>query len=120
VVSGPVEGIVTLCIIYAFTAYVGGGSFWQRSLFSAVGVPYYDFIPKAVYNLAWNEWYMFYAGAILVFNTVSRYASNGSQLWRSCTNSNLVHVTSWRHAVLVDRKRGTLSSGCSHSLPLGS
>ncbi len=29
VVSGPVEGIITLCIVYAMTAYMGGGSFWE-------------------------------------------------------------------------------------------
>jgi ethanolaminephosphotransferase len=73
VISGPVEGIVTLCIIYAFTAYLGGGSFWQRSMLQSIGLKQHDFIPAALYNLAWNEWYMVYAGCILVFNTISRY-----------------------------------------------
>jgi ethanolaminephosphotransferase len=73
VISGPVEGIVTLCIVYALTAYLGGGSFWQQSMFQSLGLNKYDFIPSALYNLAWNEWYMVYAGFILVFNTVSRY-----------------------------------------------
>jgi ethanolaminephosphotransferase len=72
VISGPVEGIVTLCIVYALTAYLGGGSFWQQSLFQSLGLKQYDFIPSTLYNLAWNEWYMVYAGVILVFNTVSR------------------------------------------------
>jgi ethanolaminephosphotransferase len=72
IISGPVEGIVTLCIIYGLTAYLGGGSFWQQSLLQSVGVKQYGFIPTAVYNLAWNEWYMVYGTAVLVFNTVSR------------------------------------------------
>jgi ethanolaminephosphotransferase len=73
VVSGPVEGILTLCVIYALTAYFGGGSFWQQSMFATLGVSNYDFIPDVVYNLAWNEWYMVYGGIVLVFNTVARY-----------------------------------------------
>ena len=30
-VSGPVEGILTLCIVYAYTAYQGYGDFWHQS-----------------------------------------------------------------------------------------
>ena len=84
VISGPVEGILTLCIVYATTAVLGGGSFWQRSLLESVHVPHYSFIPNSVYNLAWNEWYMVYGGVVLVFNTVTRlgqsYSSRRSTL----------------------------------------
>lgn len=72
VISGPVEGILTLCIVYALTAFLGGGSFWQQSMFASMGMHRYEFIPDRVYNLAWNEWYMVYGGIVLVFNTVSR------------------------------------------------
>jgi ethanolaminephosphotransferase len=72
VISGPVEGIVTLCIVYALTAYLGGGSFWQQSMFQSLGLQQHNFIPSVVYNLAWNEWYMVYGSVVLVFNTVSR------------------------------------------------
>lgn len=72
VISGPVEGILTLCIIYGLTAYLGGGSFWQQSMLRSLGMKQHDFIPQVVYNLAWNEWYMAYGGVVLVFNTVSR------------------------------------------------
>lgn len=72
VISGPVEGILTLCIVYALTAYLGGGSFWQQSLLESIGVNNYDFIPDLLYNMAWNEWYMVYGGIVLVFNTISR------------------------------------------------
>lgn len=72
-ISGPVEGILTLCFIYAATAVLGGGSFWQRSLLESVGVQNYEFIPSVLYNLAWNEWYMVYGSVMLVYNTVSRF-----------------------------------------------
>jgi ethanolaminephosphotransferase len=62
-ISGPVEGILTLCFIYAATAILGGGS---------IGVQNYDVIPDFIYNLAWNEWYMVYGSVMLVSNTVSR------------------------------------------------
>lgn len=73
-VSGPVEGILTLCIVYAFTAIKGGGSFWQQPMLATLGVAHHTFIPDMVYDLAWNEWYMVYGGVVLIFNTVARYA----------------------------------------------
>ncbi|KFY71279.1 hypothetical protein V499_08519 [Pseudogymnoascus sp. VKM F-103] len=54
-VSGPVEGLVMLCLVYAFTGYVGGGSFWQQSTFAALHVPKYAFIPDIIYNMHWDE-----------------------------------------------------------------
>jgi ethanolaminephosphotransferase len=73
IISGPVEGIVTLCIIYGLTAVLGGGSFWQQSMFQTLGLKQYNFIPAVLYNLAWNEWYMVYGSVVLVFNTLLRY-----------------------------------------------
>lgn len=72
IVSGPVEGILTLCIIYAVTGYLGGGSFWQQSLLSSVGIEKHDFIPNVLYNFTWTDWYMVYGTVVLVFNTVQR------------------------------------------------
>lgn len=69
-ISGPVEGILTLCIVYAFTALKGGASFWQQSMFRTVGIEKYGFIPEYVYELPFNEWYMVYGGIVLVLNTV--------------------------------------------------
>lgn len=81
IVSGPVEGILILVIVYAFTGYVGGGSFWQQSMFATIGVPHFAFIPDVVYNLAWNEWYMVQGSIVLVLNTVQRSVSyTGLQL----------------------------------------
>ncbi|MCJ1370240.1 hypothetical protein MMC20_001452 [Loxospora ochrophaea] len=69
-ISGPVEGIMTLCIVYAFTAIKGGGSFWQQSMLETLGVSNHSFIPDYVYELPWNEWYMVYGGVVLVLNTI--------------------------------------------------
>ena len=72
VVSGPVEGIITLCLVYAFTAIIGRGSFWQQAMLPTLSIPNYAFIPDVLYNMQFNEWWMIYGGAVLVFNTVSR------------------------------------------------
>lgn len=71
-VSGPVEGILTLCVVYAVTA-LKGGSFWQRSMFECLGVANTGAIPNAVYDLPWQNWYMVYGGIVLVVNTYQRY-----------------------------------------------
>ncbi|KAL8664447.1 MAG: hypothetical protein Q9202_002997 [Teloschistes flavicans] len=88
IISGPVEGILTLCIVYAFTAVKGGGSFWQQSLFRTVGLPKYGFIPEYIYNLPFNEWYMVYGGLVLVFNTVQS-ALNVMQIRRKASKDPL-------------------------------
>ncbi|KAF2704005.1 Choline/ethanolaminephosphotransferase [Pleomassaria siparia CBS 279.74] len=71
IVSGPVEGILVLCVVYGATAFLGGGSFWQQPLLQTIGISNSGFIPDAIYNLAWNEWYMVYGTVVLAFNTVS-------------------------------------------------
>ncbi|KAL0261553.1 Phosphotransferase [Diplodia seriata] len=70
-VSGPVEGILTLCVIFALTGYLGGGSFWGQSLLASLGLSKPAWLPELLYNMAWTEWYMVYGSVILVFNTVS-------------------------------------------------
>lgn len=80
VVSGPVEGVLTLCIVYAVTAVKGGGTFWQQSLLESVGVPRYPFIPAVVYEMPWNEAYMVYGGLVLIFNTIQRYDKHSPNL----------------------------------------
>ncbi|OBT67718.1 ethanolaminephosphotransferase [Pseudogymnoascus sp. 23342-1-I1] len=70
-VSGPVEGLVMLCLVYAFTGYVGGGSFWQQSALAALHVPRSALIPDLIYNMHWDEWYMVQGGLVLTFNTIS-------------------------------------------------
>lgn len=72
-VSGPVEGIVSLCIVFAFTAVKGGGSFWQQSIFRTLGLPKQSVVPEVLYELAWVDMFMIYGGMVLVFNTYQRY-----------------------------------------------
>ena len=69
IVSGPVEGVLTLCIVYFVTFLKGGGSFWQQPLLPSIGVQKSSLIPDELYAKAWNEWYMLYGGMVLVFNT---------------------------------------------------
>jgi len=70
VVSGPVEGILTLCIVYAITAVKGGGSFWHNSMLETFGVSQPAFIPDLIYEMPFTDWYMVYGGLVLVANTV--------------------------------------------------
>lgn len=71
IVSGPVEGILTLCIVYAVTAVKGGGSYWQQSALETLGLERGSAIPDLIFNLTWVEWWIFYGGIVLVFNTLS-------------------------------------------------
>ncbi|KAF2224415.1 hypothetical protein BDZ85DRAFT_260925 [Elsinoe ampelina] len=71
VISGPVEGILTICLVYLLTAFLGGGSFWQQSLLSSLHVSRPSLLPETLYNLTWTDWYLAYGGFVLVFNTVS-------------------------------------------------
>lgn len=72
IVSGPVEGILTLCVVYAVTAVKGGGSFWQQSMLQTIGLSKHSAMPELIYDMPWSEWYMVYGGIVLVFNTVQR------------------------------------------------
>ena len=71
-ISGPVEGILTLCIVYALTAVKGGAHFWQQSALRTMGIEKHDFIPKEIYEMTFTEWYMGYGGVVLVSNTLQR------------------------------------------------
>ncbi|KIW82384.1 hypothetical protein Z517_05411 [Fonsecaea pedrosoi CBS 271.37] len=71
IVSGPVEGILTLVVVYFITFLKGGASYWQQPMLPSLGLPKSDLIPASLYQMAWNEWYMVYGGLVLVFNTVS-------------------------------------------------
>lgn len=70
-VSGPVEGILSLCVVYAITA-VKGPSYWQQPMLPSLGVPMFEWVPKAVYTADFGAVLMLYGGLVLVFNTVER------------------------------------------------
>ncbi|MCJ1226147.1 hypothetical protein MMC12_002796 [Toensbergia leucococca] len=69
-ISGPVEGILMLCAVYAFTAVKGGGSFWQQPMLPTLGVAKFSVIPESIYELPFNEWNMVYGGIVLLINTI--------------------------------------------------
>lgn len=71
IVSGPVEGILTLCTVFLITGYMGGGSFWHRPMLETVGVPKPAFIPESVYEMPFTSWYMIYGALVLLFATGS-------------------------------------------------
>ncbi|KAK3700325.1 Phosphotransferase [Vermiconidia calcicola] len=69
-ISGPVEGILTLCIVYAITAVKGGGWYWQQAMLPTLGVPRMAWIPNQVWEADFGDFYMFYGGLVLVYSTV--------------------------------------------------
>ncbi|KAJ5118873.1 hypothetical protein N7448_010580 [Penicillium atrosanguineum] len=71
IISGPVEGVLTLCLVYAITAYMGGGSFWHQSMLESVGVSKPGFLSEQVYNMPWTQWYLVYGALVLFFATGS-------------------------------------------------
>lgn len=71
IISGPVEGVLTLCTVFAFTAYQGGGSFWHRPMLETIGVPKLDVIPAHLYEMPFTQWYLIYGAIILFFATGS-------------------------------------------------
>ncbi|PYH44908.1 aminoalcoholphosphotransferase [Aspergillus saccharolyticus JOP 1030-1] len=71
IISGPVEGVLTLCVVFGFTAYMGGGSFWHRPMLETLGLTKPDFLPDQLYGMAFTQWYMVYGGILLFFATGS-------------------------------------------------
>ncbi|ROW10178.1 hypothetical protein VMCG_01684 [Cytospora schulzeri] len=69
VISGPVEGILIICVIYAATGYFGGGHIWTYSVLETIGVPKLAFIPDLIYNMSFSELYMVQGFVVLCFNT---------------------------------------------------
>jgi hypothetical protein len=84
IISGPVEGIIILILVYAFTAVKGGASFWQQSMFRAVGIPEMAAIPDSVYEMSFTDWYMIQGGIVLVLNTIQSYGPH-SLSWQRLT-----------------------------------
>ena len=41
-------------------------------MFRTIGIPKSAAIPDLMYELPFNQWYMFYGGVVLVLNTVQR------------------------------------------------
>ncbi|KAL8346226.1 hypothetical protein RB598_000226 [Gaeumannomyces tritici] len=70
IVNGPVEGVLIIVCVYALTGYMGGASFWQRSMLATLGVPRFEFMADHVYDFSFTQWYMVQGTVVLVYNTV--------------------------------------------------
>ncbi len=74
IINGPVEGILSVAIVYALTGFFGGASFWNQGMLQAVGVPRTLpgglAVPAFLYDLSFTEWYMVQGAVVLVYNTV--------------------------------------------------
>lgn len=69
VVSGPIEGVLTLCTVYSITAYVGRGSFWHQPMLETLGVSKPSFLSNQIYQMPFTQWYLVYGGIVLFFST---------------------------------------------------
>lgn len=70
IVSGPVEGVLSMVIVYFVTFLKGGGSYWQQPMLPTLGLSKFG-LPDALYQKSWAEWLILYGGAVLLFNTIS-------------------------------------------------
>ncbi|KAH0559303.1 hypothetical protein GP486_004186 [Trichoglossum hirsutum] len=66
-VSGPVEGVLSLCVVFLVTAVKGGGHFWEQSVFRTLGIgrEMLGWMPDEVYEMPWNKSFLVYGGIIL-------------------------------------------------------
>jgi ethanolaminephosphotransferase len=69
VVSGPVEGVLMLCGIFAFTA-VKGGAFWGLPLFEVLGLEKATWAPEIVAKLPIKYWYFVFGAVMLGVNII--------------------------------------------------
>lgn len=70
-VSGPVEGVLTICTVYTVTAFTGG-SYWQQPMLASLGVKSVEWLPELLRELSFAGWTMSYGGLIMFFNIVQR------------------------------------------------
>ena len=69
IVSGPVEGVLTLCVVFGFTAYEGGGSFWHQPMMETLGLSKPSFLSDQLYEMPFTQWYLVYGAFVLFFST---------------------------------------------------
>lgn len=83
IINGPVEGILTLVLVYALTGFLGGASFWQKPMLATLAVPdsALEALPPLVRDLSFTEWYMVQGTLVLVYNTFES-ARTAVSAWR--------------------------------------
>lgn len=55
IVNGPVEGVLTIVVVFILTGYLGGASFWQQPMLPTLGVPVFEFLPSFLYKLSFTQ-----------------------------------------------------------------
>ncbi len=75
--SGPVEGILMIVFIYAFTGAVGGPIFWDRGILNVTGLAKIDFVSQHLgrFNLPLNDSFLVFALFGLLGNIVGSYGN---------------------------------------------
>jgi len=68
-VSGPVEGVLTLVAVYLITA-AKGGSYWQQPMVATLGLPTPAWVPEEIVKLSFANWTLVYGGVMLAFNII--------------------------------------------------
>ena len=71
-VSGPIEGILSMCVVYAITAVKGGGWFWHQAVLPTLGVPASAWIPHVVYRTDLSDLLLVYGSIVMTANTIER------------------------------------------------
>jgi ethanolaminephosphotransferase len=70
-VSGPVEGVLTLVAVYFITAATGG-SYWQQPMVATLGLPTPAWVSEEIVKLSFASWTLVYGGVMLAFNIIQR------------------------------------------------
>ncbi|EHA46412.1 hypothetical protein MCOR27_001037 [Pyricularia oryzae] len=70
IVNGPVEGVLTIVVVFILTGYLGGASFWQQPMLPTLGVPVFEFLPSFLYKLSFTQIWMVQGTLVLVHNTL--------------------------------------------------
>ncbi|TQS35088.1 hypothetical protein Golomagni_04502 [Golovinomyces magnicellulatus] len=73
IVNGPVEGVLILISIYLFTAFKGGASFWQQSVFDVIGIKRPVSFPSRINSLLFNDLFLIQGALVLIINIIQSY-----------------------------------------------
>lgn len=76
--SGPVEGILMICVIYLITGLAPSGSqFWDRGILNVTGLEHFPFIAKNLrdWNLPLNDAFLTFGALGLGANVVASYSN---------------------------------------------
>lgn len=75
--SGPVEGILMICFIYALTGFAGGPLFWDRGILNLTRLSSIDMVREkyAWLNIPLNEAFLTFAAVGLGLNVVASYSN---------------------------------------------